>query len=664
LVINEVSPVAPRGDHPWFELHNPTSGLVELSGMIVRTAAGSRYVIPDLSGLPEERRAIDRAGYVQVVLDDGDDSAGLDRSSSGLLLHAPSALASAWSPSGGELVLYRTAPGDPSQLEPLDYVAWGRPGQPWSRIDRGLLWPRTGFVLLAGSFGIYDSNTEIASGASIGLYPGASVVIAPEDWVLFDADEVTPGFKNGVPRPKVFTLPNGVEIGSQSFAVGWVRNRGDEWYHFELAADPDFETIVAEERSIMPVFRLGEDPGLRKVYYRARAYSDGRQSLPSRTGYAMLYVSPCDWPLPPSPTGPRPTPVGPPQPPAGLATLAWLTNPTCSPPTCRLIRTIRFKFQRKDTPLRCCYDHVESPTLEPQSGCPWAAPHPYCHKVTLLNRPSYTLCAEGQLSPLCGVWPLTPSGGGLAYPSPEPVFAPELQLEPYIRSERSCPHGEENCVRASIAMIASAYGGHCLSQDYIAREQYWLNRCSSLSIDEVWDLGHKLRMSCINNGGECSKMLKWALGLSLSGEPPTWLFFHTPSVLTFPEVQNFIVRGRPIMTKGNLPRDNDGDGIPDEVRQHMRVLSGFCIDPLFPPGSSRREWVYIYDPEDGPHAVTYNTWKSTATYTWAAPSIYAWNAARYDPPTIWDDAGDGSSLFDWIARFQNDPCVFKSVSCP
>jgi len=654
LIISEVSPVAADNGHAWFELHNPTLGRVALSGMVFRTGAGSSYTIPDLSGLPEERQAITRDGYVQVVLDDGDDSTGLDRSSSGLLLHAPSALASAWTPSGGELVLYRTPPGTLPEDGPLDYVAWGRPGQPWSEKGRRSLWPRTGFVLLAESFGAYDPGTEIVPGASIGLYPGTSTAIVAEDWVLFDSDEVTPGLPNRVPRPKAFTLANGAEIGSRSFAVGWVKRKGDDWYRFELAADRDFGTPVATELTTMPVIRLGEDPRLRRVYYRVQAYSGGRQSLPTSVRYAVLSASVCDWPPPPSPFDPRMP---------NLALGDWLMNPACNPPSCRLMREIQFKFQRKDTPLRCCYYQMQN--KEPAPGCPSAAPHPYCHKVTLQDRPSYILCAGRPLSPLCGSWPPAVLSRPPASISPDPVPIFEAVLEPYIRSERSCTHGEDNCVRASISMIASAYGGACLSQDYIARQLYTMYRCSTFPINDERDLGHSLTMDCSNGGGECSEMLRWALKIGPNWPiPQLWLLSHLPSAPGFSEIQGFVDQGRPIMTEAELPRDADGNGIPDGTSLHMRVLSGYCIDPQFPPGSPEREWVYIYDPKTGPQAVTYNTWKDTATNTWAAPSISAWSAVRHDPPTIWADAGDGSSMFDWIARFQNDPCVFQSVSCP
>jgi hypothetical protein len=106
------------------------------------------------------------------------------------------------------------------------------------------------------------------------------------------------------------------------------------------------------------------------------------------------------------------------------------------------------------------------------------------------------------------------------------------------------------------------------------------------------------------------------------------------------------------MTKGRFP-DPDFPAIPEFDRLHMRVLSGYCVDPNRPATSSLRNWVYVYDPETGPRAETFNSWSNHADGTWVAPPVASgpYLDINYDPPTVWNDSDcNGIADFDQLRR--------------
>ena len=484
LIINEISPVAPEGGHAWVEFYNPTPEDVILAGLVVGTAETEPFEVPD--SFP----SLQPGGY--LVLRFGPGPYGLqveDGPPQLIVFTAPSRLAEVWVPSRGEIMIERPDPMSTETLELVDYVAWGAQGAEWSRTPERLsAWREHSFVPLAEGFGIRDAAAELTPGGSIGHYP-KSITTTLKDWVVFDPDETSPGGKNHVPRPKAFTLPENAAIGGQSFAVGWAKRKGDEWYRFELAVDESFDTVVVDERLVVPVIRIGEALAQGVYYYRVRAFSAELQSEPSGVMTAYMFTTTCDWPLP------------------LLSTLGqWLTNPRCKESLdCHIIPTIEFKFQRKDSPLVCLSCSQTS------SFCAWDSPHPYSlQNVCFLSptgRPCYPLRAGGVLSKSCEhpknrftVW--TP---GLSFVPPE-----------------SCSHGDNYCVMASISMMASAYRT-CLSQDRIA--YFYKANPESHEVDLVH--GGDGGPSCgPSDNNDCSKIMRWALGIpevdfAINPDPPS-----------------------------------------------------------------------------------------------------------------------------------------------
>jgi len=300
------------------------------------------------------------------------------RSGSLILVRALRALTQTWLPERGELALY--APTGHGTVALIDYVAWGRPGRPWSQSsERFALWPQSQYVPLVESFGVYDYTTTLGTGDSFGRYPRSTTSTA-RDWVVYsfadtdDQNEVTPGTANSVPKPKAFNLPYEASVSSSGVAIAWPRRRGDERYHFQLATDDSFTDLLANVKTVHPAIRIGFELDNQQYYYRAKACSGEHCSVWSARSSFESSSTPCGLPqnlIPPA---------------AYLD--AWLTAPSCyGLPRCKILESIRFKFSRKDSRLRCVGHGTGS--LDPCDLSRWDSPHKVCQAIVL--SPGYHL---------------------------------------------------------------------------------------------------------------------------------------------------------------------------------------------------------------------------------------------------------------------------------
>jgi len=587
LIINEISPAASHAGSPWIELLNSSDGALSLAGTVLESAPKVVWELP--SGLPP----VPKGAFVLVLLDADGTAPGAPKAGPDLIvLHAPAALAKPWAAVRGELAVYRPEPSNVHGPQLVDYVAWGAPGsvKGQKKGDKGR-WPASWFVPLAEGFGVYDPTTRLAPGASIGLYPG-NPGATPEDWAIYDKDEVTPGRSNAVPRPKAFTLADGAVVGANSVAVGWAARKGDERYRFQLARGDDFKDVAVEATIHTAGIRIGTALPNGTYAYRVLAIVGKLESPPSIGRLVHTLQTPCDLPEAP-----------------GLR--KWLLQPMCPAGGCGIIPSIRFKFQRKDTPLVCLHCGCQDDNLRNR-------PHPYCQSVCFPlqdGRPCSSLCADADISKPC-----RPA-----------ALAQECDGE--------CDHGRQNCVRASVAMMASAYGA-CLSQDRIAYQK-------ANPSQPKFDLGHDRPMNCSGpSGGECSEALRWALGI---GCWDTLLchrnYYFTMQKPPFLVIEDWIDHGRPIMTVGTVRNIS-----------HARVLVGYCRDTNVPSRAGQGEWVLLYDPWLGPQLYTYTSWTTDAT--WVGPPVTTWPAARvkHDECSIWRDSNnDGMSDFDSTVRSSPTP---------
>lgn len=179
-------------------------------------------------------------------------------------------------------------------------------------------------------------------------------------------------------------------------------------------------------------------------------------------------------------------------------------------------------------------------------------------------------------------------------------------------------HGDMNCVRASISMMVSYYGGKSLSQDRIAYFTEEERTGVGNGIPEG-DLAHSVGMSY---SAEETAALEWALDETITD------FFDSPNP-SFNDLKGWLDSDRPIMTR---------------TPGHLRTMNGYRVE------DDGTQWVHILDPWSGPRWETYTTWNGAARGTWVGP-VSAPNA-REDEPEVWTDAdGDNVMDFDELNRF-------------
>jgi len=611
VVINEISPASGGRSVAWIEFFNPQEVPVVLAGLMVGNGNGEEYVIADdFADLPAR-------AYLVVWFDDAEPAGTVRTDRSGKIeVWAPADQAETWIPAHGILTLYE--PREHAKPKVLDYVAWGEPGETWS-------------VPLAEGFGVYDPATRLRPGDSIGLYPVMKGT--PEHWVIYSDPEacepenvlnpceVTPGLPNPIPRPKTFTPANGSTLGANSVGFGWARRPLDEGFRLEMARDAQFDDVMFSLSVRSSSIRLGWslEPG--RYFVRNFAQSSGRWSEASPTYTFAVADSGCgNLPIMASQY-----PDAPMTPPAG-----WCTD--IEPEKCKVLESIEFKYQRKDSRLFCPL-------------CPAGArnkPHRSCATFVLKE----------------SEWP-----GG------QPNYLPGLFcLWSSHRFSRSCrhdvaqwpnlsgqaEHGVQYCVPASVSMIVSAYG-KCLSQDRIAFQIHSDPKFSTAAED----LGHKKLTYCGGTGTDCSATLKWALGLTPN---PGEMYFQYVDVETSPidftGIKTWIDGHRPVMVAST---------------QHASVIAGYCVESM--TGEAQEEWLLVYDPIAGPLIVKASDVIATSIGYWATQPVEnvvgtfdqaqlrASKYVRGDEGGIWSDwDGDGIVDFDEALRFSTSP--FCSVTTP
>jgi hypothetical protein len=211
--------------------------------------------------------------------------------------------------------------------------------------------------------------------------------------------------------------------------------------------------------------------------------------------------------------------------------------------------------------------------------------------------------------------------------------------------EFSCNHGKRYCGVASISMVASAYGS-CLSQDRIAYEIHKDHQTQPFG-----ELSHAEGTST----NDAKFALAWALGMGpdeFEGDPhptaarpgnPNQPMFdaayftpQNPPVVDFEVIKFWINAKRPIMYLS-------GD--------HYGVVAGYCRD------DSGDEWIYIYDPINGPAARSFEEWQQNVAMPpppnlgierviWVGPQAGSWVGVVSDQNEgVWDDS-DSDGIMD------------------
>ncbi len=193
-------------------------------------------------------------------------------------------------------------------------------------------------------------------------------------------------------------------------------------------------------------------------------------------------------------------------------------------------------------------------------------------------------------------------------------------------------HGRNNCVRASIAMIVTHYGGN-LSQDRLSYQLFENNgspieNAGQLNNPQL-DLGHDhTTLVCGGNGSNGGTLFAWALGINVADY--TYGHINTSAKPSFAQIRTWIDAGRPIM------RFNSG---------HQTVIGGYRT-----LGDGTQQ-IRLFDPWT---ATTWETYSGVAITCWYVPPASA-PGVRSDEATIWSDA-DGDGIMDWDeqVRFHTD----------
>jgi hypothetical protein len=543
--INEVMFHPDVGSYEWVELKNSSTSPINISSFSLTDEDGNWYNIPDaLPGVP--------AGAFVVVIFDGAGSGSddYDFADNVATLHTGINLENIFEDDVDQLALYTIVnlshvylpfictscsswnphvPGPPSDFPAshlIDFVAWGAaPQDDAHEANLAGFWSPEQYVSLARGLGLESSDVMLMPEETIGLLSN-SESSHPEDWILFQAAEVTQGSENTFPSISWYYPDAGATIDGNTFTISWNTVPGATGYRFQLDDNSDFSSPFADTTLIEPVYMPASSISDGAYYWRVKVlFSGGSESLWSSGTEVNSLILP-----PPISSTP------------GMTILAYKTL------------GITWQLQHKDTNM---------------------------------------LCLDGDSETGNEAWNLPHAVRGI--------------------------HGRNYCARASVAMLASFYGGN-LSQDRITYELFKGGGPDG-------DLGHDVPVSY----AQADSAVNWALGMSISrqnGKP------------TFAQIKSWIDADQPI-----------GSTIPG----HMRVIDGyfeFVIGPI------TWQFLHILDPWDRAKWVSYadddiqSVWVGPSG-AGGAPNVRSDEDIDSDgiADTMDDSDGDGVTDFDERNRF-------------
>ncbi len=594
-IINEIAPVGSMMQPAWIELHNPLDREIDVSGLVLGFSVNTEIPLP--VGVPR----IPESGFLVIVLDgEGPEvTLGAMRDLLGhgedgaTVVHVPQSSASAWLPNRGMLALYMPVHESHEHTVLVDFAAWGAPVRGgWTRRDLGPVWPVTGYVTLQETSGIYDPETTLWPGESIGLLPGVESGI-PGDWAVYSRDEITPGAQNPLPRPRFFTPPSGAAVKHEDLKIAWKRRIPGERYQIEFSKSLDFSTGVQSFDLDAAIFRSEGriEPG--KYLYRVRRFAATPETPAEPSVWSEVMSI------------------------EGVVTTCG--NAGATPLAMHMVLdSDDFRYQRKDTGLLCLggcdserwdqpqqHGHREpasSPSFVPQSCGAGDSVDPSASAHGVDN------CARASIAMMVSRYDQCLSQDRIAYFGRDSSFSPDGDL-----AHRSpMRYSGTPCTGCDLPP-----GGE------ITEALMW-----ALGIDTAIDLA-ALRM--------------WLLTPSVLWVPSNHIWFsHTKEWISFDLVRRWLDNGRPIMSRAT-----------GYWGAHARVVAGYCI--AFPGEDDDDNFVRIFDPNVGSDGwEKFETWKSSTEGLWVGP-MDAPNA-RSDENSVWNDKdGDEVMDFDEIHRFTTNP---------
>jgi hypothetical protein len=509
----------------WIELYFGAAS--DIDGWQVIDREGTAYTIPtELPTMPAGSFLLIMLDGRGAALDDYDVSDGV------AVLHSPSDIVNILDDDNDQVGLYRPGPGRGALIH--DFVAYGSPpGEAASDAVEARLWHPSWWVSMHVGFGAEFEGAALVPNRSIGVLPGHGNE-SPNDWAVYDQEDLTPGRPNPIPSADLSTVSDGAVMTVDGVVIGWGPLVPGAHYRFQMDDDPAFESPEIDELLDEPVIQPDPPPPPGDHWWRTAVV--GPNGRTSDWSYAKrLNV-------------------------VGLAAVDQ-----------EVVLSMTWLRQAKDTKLLC---HDGCPEGDPSASGPketWDSPHP----------------------------------------------------------DKILEHGRRNCVRASIAMIVTNYGGS-LSQDRLSYEYFERNGNPIKDWGGVGtpenDLGHDRTTIMCGGSASGERLFEWALGL---GENAIYEASGKP---TFAQVKTWIDAGRPIMRS---------DGI-----SHMTVIGGYRT---FTNGFQQ---VRHFDPWSGLSWVTLDSLPFGCHYVppASAPGV------RSDESSIWTDS-DNDGIMDWDeqVRFSTNP---------
>ena len=449
--------------------------------------------------------------------------------------------------------------------EILAFVAWG--DLPLEDAHNAIsvgLWDPNWSVSVQRSTGFEGSISS--PGETIGLLPNV-LSTHPDNWTLYQIQEITPGQTNPVPSIAFSNMAPGTIVESSTFGIGWQGVQSAVGYHFQLDDAANFTSPYTDTILTQPAFAALVTVPDGQYYWRVKVIFSDSES---------------DWStgsLVESKTFPEALPQ------------SHNNEPAAPTAAFSKVLPIEWQLQHKDTRML----YLDGMPEFGQSR--WDSSHE--------DDGEFDIDGDGEWDADLIV------GNGI-----------DVRIHPLDNNY---------CVRASLAMFASYYGGD-LSQDMISYQIY-----SDTIGGPEFDLGYPTPFP---TGAQLVAVANWTLNgatiESFNGRP------------AFSQIKDWIDADRPIIANVTLP-----NGV-----RHVRIISGYA--EFSDVSEEYRYWVHILDPLNagGAQDITYSS--DTTFDVWIGPA--GQNAAanvRSDedvnnngiPDTIDDSDGDGITNFDENNRF-------------
>ena len=317
--INEVVFYPPVGSHEWVELRNYGVTPAPMAGYRLSDLDGNWYRVPYT--LPD----VPSGAYVVAVFDGlGADADDYDFSDNVARLHSPPGVVDIFEDDADQCALYgrttylplvskarfgsTSSQTDPTRPWPgggingagngdrassadqrtdaktaeslpvgeqseagtaggiLGFVAWGRDaGEDGDEAAAAGLWGEGMYVSLSTGLGIESPETAASLGESIGLLPDSQTGY-PDDWTLYQVNEVTQGSDNSSPAISWYYPAAGATVEGATFAISWNMIKGATSYRFQMDNNSDFSSPETDLSLAEPSY-LPSTPVAEGTYY-------------------------------------------------------------------------------------------------------------------------------------------------------------------------------------------------------------------------------------------------------------------------------------------------------------------------------------------------------------------------------------------------------------